>query len=109
MGNLKYTVTFYPQACLVHVNLAPIVVTLVHKDGQGDSDKLNFGDALNLIPELTRALDPLREQVRETSRHNRVVRGIPSRVRGDVTSPGSHGGRRAAGWAAQRELLWKKS
>lgn len=67
MGNLKYTVTFYPQACLVHVNLAPIVVTLVHKDGQGDSDKLNFGDALNLIPELTRALAPLRDQVREIS------------------------------------------
>lgn len=63
MGNLRYTVTFYPQACLVHVNLAPLVVTLVHKDGQGESEKLNFGDALDLIPELSRALEPLRIQV----------------------------------------------
>lgn len=66
MGNLRYTVTFYPQACLVHVNLAPLVVTLVHQDGQDDSrDKLNFGDALDLIPEMSDALEPLRKQVRE--------------------------------------------
>jgi len=65
MGNLKYTVTFYPQACLVHVNLNPIVVTLVHKDGQGDSDKHNFGDAVNLIPELQEALEPLQKEVRQ--------------------------------------------
>ncbi|CAM9282234.1 unnamed protein product [Ectocarpus sp. 12 AP-2014] len=64
MGNLRYTVTFYPQACLVHVNLAPLVVTLVHQDGQDDSrDKLNFGDALDLIPEMSDALEPLRKQV----------------------------------------------
>ena len=64
MGNLRYTVTFYPGSCLVHVNLAPLVVTLVHKDAQGDSDNFNYGDALDLIPELTIALEPLREHVR---------------------------------------------
>ena len=62
MGNLRYTVTFYPQACLVHVNLAPLVVTLVHKDGDGETP--NFGYTLGMIPELTLALEPLRQQVR---------------------------------------------
>ena len=62
MGNLRYTVTFYPQACLVHVNLAPLVVTLVHKDGDGETP--NFGYTLDMIPELTTALEPLRLQVR---------------------------------------------
>lgn len=64
MGNLRYTVTFYPGSCLVHVNLAPLVVTLVHRDAQGDSDNFNYGDALDLIPELTSALEPLRQHVR---------------------------------------------
>ncbi|CAN0484676.1 unnamed protein product, partial [Hapterophycus canaliculatus] len=63
MGNLRYTVTFYPNTCLVHVNLAPLVVTLVHKDGQDGGDKLNFGDSLDLIPDLAEALEPLRVQV----------------------------------------------
>lgn len=65
MGNLRYTVTFYPNTCLVHVNLAPLVVTLVHKDGQDSGDKLNFGDSLDLIPDLAEALEPLRVQVSE--------------------------------------------
>lgn len=64
MGNLRYTVTFYPGSCLVHVNLAPLVVTLVHKDAQGESVNFNYGDALDLIPELTNALEPLQEHVR---------------------------------------------
>lgn len=67
MGNLRYTVTFYPGSCLVHVNLAPLVVTLVHKDAQGESHHFNYGDALDLIPELTRALEPLREHVSSRS------------------------------------------
>lgn len=65
MGNLRYTVTFYPGSCLVHVNLSPLVVTLVHRDAQGQSDNFNYGDALDLIPELTRALQPLRAHVRD--------------------------------------------
>eukprot|EP00904_Undaria_pinnatifida_P005890 jgi/Undpi1/2430/HiC_scaffold_13.g05811.m1 len=66
MGNLRYTVTFYPQACLVHVNLAPLVVTLVHKDGDGETP--NFGYTLDMIPELTTALEPLRLQVERACR-----------------------------------------
>lgn len=62
IGGLRYTVTFYPQACLVHVNLAPLVVTLVHRDGDGMNP--NYGKTLDMIPELTEALEPLREQVR---------------------------------------------
>lgn len=61
MGGLRYTVTFYPQACLVHVNLAPLVVTLVHKDG--DDISPNFGYTLTMIPDITSALEPLRLQV----------------------------------------------
>lgn len=65
MGNLRYTVTFYPQACLVHVNLAPLVVTLVHKDGDAAGNAPNFGDSLAMIPEITSALEPLRLQARQ--------------------------------------------
>lgn len=86
MGNLRYTVTFYPQACLVHVNLAPLVVTLVHKDGQGDSEKLNFGDALDLIPELSRALEPLRIQVGYINHlYSRISLGSPTNTSPPLT------------------------
>lgn len=66
MGNLQYTVTFYPQACLVHINLAPLVVTLVHKDGQSTAGhgEPNFGDSLAMVPEISEALEPLRRQAR---------------------------------------------
>lgn len=63
MGNLRYTVTFYPNTCLVHVNLAPLVVTLVHKDG-GDETP-NFGYTLDMVPDITSALEPLRLEVKE--------------------------------------------
>ncbi|CAM9181675.1 unnamed protein product [Ascophyllum nodosum] len=65
MGNLQYTVTFYPQACLVHINLTPLVVTLVHKDGQAAAGhgEPNYGDSLAMIPEISQALEPLRKQV----------------------------------------------
>lgn len=62
VGGLRYTVTFYPRACLVHVNLAPLVVTFVHSDGDGTSP--NFGESLDMIPDITAALEPLRAQVR---------------------------------------------
>ena len=70
MGNLQYTVTFYPQACLVHINLAPLVVTLVHKDGQPTAGhgEPNFGDSLAMVPEISEALEPLRRQARNDVR-----------------------------------------
>ncbi|CAM9311115.1 unnamed protein product [Sphacelaria rigidula] len=68
IGGLRYTVTFYPQACLVHVNLAPLVVTLVHRDGDGMNP--NYGKTLDMIPELTEALEPLREQVEQAYRED---------------------------------------
>ena len=72
MGNLRYTVTFYPQACLVHVNLAPLVVTLVHKDGDGETP--NFGYTLDMIQELTSALEPLRQQARAGAESRDTIR-----------------------------------
>lgn len=61
IGGLRYTVTFYPNSCLVHVNLAPLVVTLVHPDGDGHNP--NFGESLDMIPDITAALEPLRAEV----------------------------------------------
>lgn len=61
IGGLRYTVTFYPNSCLVHVNLAPLVVTLVHQDGDGANP--NFGESLDMIPDITAALEPLRLEV----------------------------------------------
>eukprot|EP00953_Heterococcus_sp_UTEX-ZZ885_P042242 21478-Heterococcus_DN1.PRE.4 len=57
LGTLKVTTTFYANFSLVHIHLPPLMVTCLH-----DPDS-NCGTTLDIIPELTEALEPIRAQV----------------------------------------------
>ncbi len=57
MGKMRRMTSFHGSLTLVHVNIAPLIMTFVH----GPSS--NCGMTLDLVPMLERALEPIRAQV----------------------------------------------
>ncbi len=57
MGKMHRMTSFHGSLTLVHVNIAPLIMTFVH----GPSS--NCGMTLDLVPTLERALEPIRAQV----------------------------------------------
>lgn len=61
MGKNKTITSFYENKIIVHINHLPLVISLI-----GDN-QLNAGVLLSFASDIKKALEPLKNSIRETS------------------------------------------